>query len=93
MKTLEKLINEQVYMVADHNTNRFNFIGLITLSEDAFGDAVNTAENVAEWSLTENLPEDVQRAVDVMVENGVVLDDFTGVVTFDYDLTYYLLTW
>jgi len=93
MKTLEKLIGDSTYVVVDNLSNRFNFIGLITIAEDTFGDAVNTAENVAEWSLTENLPEDVQRAVDVMVENGVVLDDFTGVVTFDYDLTYYLLTW
>lgn len=94
MRTLENLINEQTYMVVDNPSNRFNFIGLITLTEAAFGDAVNTAENIVAWGLTEDLPEDVQKAVFVMAENDVTLNDFTAVVTFDYDDdTYYLLTW
>ena len=94
METLERLIEEQTYMVVDNPSNRFNFVGLITLSEDSFRDAVNTAENEVWWDLTEDLPEDVKRAVDVMAENSVVMDDFTGIVTFDYEnYTYYLLTW
>lgn len=90
MKTLEKLIAVQTYMVADNVSNRFNFFGLVGVTPEL----VQEPENVVEWDLTEDLPEDVQRAVFVMAENGVVLNDFTGVVTFDTDDdTYYLLTW
>ena len=90
MKTLENLIAEQTYMVADSINNRFNFFGLIEVTSEL----VEESENVAEWDLTEDLPEDVQKAVNVMAENSVVMDDYTGIVTFDTDEeTYYLLTW
>lgn len=90
MKTLEKLTAEQTYMVTDNALNRFNFFGLIEVTSEL----VQESENIVEWDLTEDLPEDVQKAVDVMAENSVSLDDFTAVVTFDTgEETYYLLTW
>jgi len=90
MKTLEKLLPEQTYMVTDNVSNRFNFFGLIEVTPEL----VQEAENVVEWDLTEDLPEDVQKAVKVMAENSVSLNDFTGVATFTCaDATYYLLTW
>ena len=90
MKTLENLINEQTYMVADSNRNRFNFFGLIEITPDF----VQESKNVAEWDLTKDLPDDVQRAIDVMAENDVELEDFTGIIRFDRDDdTYYVLVW
>jgi hypothetical protein len=89
MKTLENLIGNSTYMVTD-SINRFNFFGLVEVTPEL----VQEPGNVVEWDLTEDLPEDVQRAVDVMAENSVVMDDYTGIVTFDTDEeTYYLLTW
>ena len=90
MKTLENLIGDSTYMVTDNVSNRFNFFGLIEVTPEL----VQEAENVVEWDLTEDLPEDVQRAVFVMAENSAVMEDCTGVVTFDTaEETYYLLTW
>lgn len=90
MKTLEKLIGDSTYMVTDNEANRFNFFGLIEVTQDL----VEEAKNVVEWDLTENLPEDVKKALAVMAENSVVLEDFSGIVTLDTDEeTYYLLTW
>lgn len=93
MKTLERLIGDSTYMVTDNVSNRFNFFGLIEV-DLCFVAMVSSPEGATEWDLTEDLPEDVQRALDVMAENSVVLEDYTGVVTFDTDEeTLYLLTW
>ena len=90
MKTLEKLLPEQTYMVTDNEANRFNFFGLIQVTPEL----VQEAGNVVVWDLTEDLPEDVQRALEVMAENSVSLDDYTGIVTiYTAEETYYLLTW
>lgn len=90
MKTLKNLIGDSTYLVTDNVSNRFNFFGLIEVTPEI----VQETENAVEWNLAEELPEDVQRAANVMAENSVVLDDFTGIVTFDDgDSTYYLLTW
>lgn len=91
MKILE-LIGEQTYVVVDHESNRFNFFGLI----EVIPEFVQDVKNVAVWDLTEDLPEDVQRAIDVMAENDVEMNDFTGIITFDRDRdgdTYYVLVW
>jgi len=88
METMELLINEQTYMVADNPSNRFNFFGLIEITPDF----VQESKNVAEWDLTKDLPDDVQRAIDVMAENDVEMNDFTGIIRFERDDdTYYVL--
>lgn len=90
MKSLENLINDKTYQVIDHPSNRYNFCGLVDIDEQLIVDA----ENGTEYELTEQLPEDVQRAVDTMVMNHVEIDDYTGIVSFENDnTTYYLLTW
>ena len=90
MKTLEELDRDSTYMVTDNEANRFNFFGLIQVTPEL----VEIGKHAIEWDLTEDIPEDVQKALDVMEENNVVMDDFAGIVTFDYDDdTYYLLTW
>lgn len=90
MKTLENLINEKTYQVIDQVSNRFNFCELVDIDEQLIEDS----ENGTEYELTEQLPEDVKRAVDTMIENYVKIEDFTGVVRFENDdTTYYLLTW
>jgi hypothetical protein len=90
MKILEKLIGEQTYVVVDHESNRFNFFGLI----EVIPEFVQEFKNVAVWDLTEDLPDDVQRAIDVMAENDVELEDFTGIIRFERDDdTYYVLVW
>jgi hypothetical protein len=90
MKTLENLINEKTYQVIDEVSNRFNFCDLVDIDEQLIG----YLENGTEYKLSEQLPEDVKRAVDTMVENYVKIEDFTGVVRFENDdTTYYLLTW
>lgn len=90
MKTLQNLIGNSTYMVTDNEANRFNFFGLIEVTPEI----VEESENVVEWDLTDSLPEDVKKAIAVMAENSVPLEDYTGVVTFDADEeTYYLLTW
>ena len=77
-------------MVTDNEANRFNFFGLIQVTPEL----VQEAGNVVVWDLTEDLPEDVQRALEVMAENSVSLDDYTGIVTiYTAEETYYLLTW
>ncbi len=89
MKTLENLINEKTYQVIDQVSNRFNFCDLVDIDEQLIEDA----ENGVEFELTEQLPEDVKRAVDTMITNDVKIEDFTGIVTFENDdTTYYLLT-
>jgi len=90
MKTLENLINEKTYQVIDQASNRFNFCDLVDIDEQLIEDA----ENGVEFELTEQLPEDVKRAVDTMKTNDVKIEDFTGIVSFENDdTTYYLLTW
>ena len=90
MKTLENLIGNSTYMVTDSINNRFNFFGLIEVTPEL----VEEAENVVEWDFTECVTRDVHRALEVMAENSVSLEDYTGVVTFDAgEETYYLLTW
>jgi hypothetical protein len=90
MKILEKLIGEQTYVVVDHESNRFNFFGLI----EVIPEFVQEFKNVAVWDLTKDLPDDVQRAIDVMAENDVELEDFTGIIRFERDDdTYYVLVW
>ena len=90
MKALQNLIGDSTYMVADNPSNRFNFFGLIEVTPEL----AEMGEQAIVWALTEDLPEDVKKAVNVMAENSVVLDDFTGVVTFDTgEETFYLLTW
>ena len=93
MKTLKNLIGDQTYQVIDEAANRFNFFGLVEVDQNLL-EIAEKAEAYTEWSLSEELPEDVQRAANVMAENDVLLGEFTGIVTFeDGDATYYLLTW
>lgn len=90
MKTLENLINEKTYQVIDQVSNRFNFCELVDIDEQL----IEYSKNGTEFDLSEELPEDVKRAIDTMVENDVKIENFTGVVRFeDDDTTYYLLTW
>ena len=90
MTTLENLINEKTYQVIDQESNRFNFCELVDIDEQLIEDS----ENGTEYELTEQLPEDVKRAVDTMIENYVKIEDFTGIITYEEnDTTYYLLTW
>lgn len=85
---LRELIGEQTFVVEDHESNRFNFFGLI----EVIPEFVQEFKNVAVWDLTEDLPEDVKRALEVMAENDVEMNDFTGIITFDRDdITYYVL--
>lgn len=87
---LRELIGEQTFVVEDHESNRFNFFGLI----EVIPEFVQEAKNVVEWDLTEDLPEDVKRAIEVMAENDVEMNDFTGIVRFENDdITYYVLVW
>lgn len=93
MKTLERLIEEQTYMVTDSKTNRFNFFGLIEI-DLCFVATLEGLEGGTEWDLAGSMPEDVKKAIAVMAENSVVLEEYTGVVTFGVGVeTYYLLTW
>ena len=98
MKILENLIGEQTYMVVDNESNRFNFCGLIEVIpfglNEVIPEFVQEVKNVAVWDITEDLPEDVQRAIDVMAENDVEMNDFTGIVRYENDdITYYVLVW
>jgi hypothetical protein len=88
MKILEKLIGDSTYMVVDNPSNRFNFCGLIEVTPEL----AEMGKQAIVWTLTKDLPEDLQRAIDVMAENDVIIEDFTGIITFDRDNdTYYLL--
>ena len=90
MKALENLIGDSTYMITDNVSNRFNFFGLIEVTPEI----VEESKNVVEWNLAGPLPEDVKKAVNVMAENDVNLNEFTGIVTFDDgDSTCYFLTW
>ena len=93
MGNLEYLIGEQTYQVADNvKSNRFNFYGLVPITEELFEDKTV----MAEYSLNDNLPEDVKTAVNTMIDNDVVIEDFTGITVLCYeeeDTYYYLLTW
>jgi len=90
MKALQNLIGNSTYMVTDSEANRFNFFGLIEVTPEL----AEAPERYTEWELAQELPQDVRRALAVMAENSVVMDDYTGVVTFDTDEeTCYLLTW
>jgi len=96
MKALRNLIGDSTYKVVDSPDNRYNFFGLVEVDNNLF-EIARIAEYYNEWDLTDNLPEDVQRAIAVMAENGADVDDFSGVITFTdhegVEDTYYLLTW
>lgn len=96
MKALRNLIGEQTYKVVDNPENGFNFFGLVVVEGRLLKIAEN-AEYYTEWSLTDDLPEDVGRAINVMAENGADIVNFTGIITFTdnegVEDTYYLLTW
>ena len=89
METMELLINEQTYMVADNPSNRFNFCDLVYIDNQL----VEAAKDGVEFDLEQSLlPDDVQRAIEVMEDNDVELEDFTGIIRFERDDdTYYLL--
>jgi hypothetical protein len=93
MKTeLENLIGDHTYVVVDHESNRFNFCDLVYIDNQL----VEAAKDGVEFDLKEQslLPEDVQRAIDVMAENDVELEDYTGIIRYENDdITYYLLLW
>lgn len=91
MKTLvEKLFGDHTYLVIDEVSNRFNFCDLVDIDEQLIGDL----ENGTEYKLSEQLPEDVKRAVDTMVANDVIIEDYTGIVRYENDAaTYYVLVW
>ena len=89
MDTLEKLQNETTYLVIDQKTNRFNFCGLAEIDEQVIADSVNGEE----YNLNDDMPNDVENAIDTMTENYVNIADFTSVVKFvKDDTTYYYLT-
>lgn len=93
MKALQNLIGNSTYMVTDSKTNRFNFFGLIEI-DLCFVAILEGLEGATEWDFAGSMPEDVKKAIAVMAENSVVLEDYTGVVTFGTgEETYYLLTW
>lgn len=90
MGNLKSLIGEQTYQVTDCPSTRFNFYGLVPITEELLEDV----DDINEWRLDEKLPEDVKRAVDTMRDNDVNLEDFTGISVFeDGEESYYLLTW
>jgi hypothetical protein len=92
MKTLENLINEQTYMVVDNESNRFNFCDLVYIDNQL----VEAAKDGVEFDLKEQslLPEDVKLAIETMITNDVIIEDFTGIVRYENDdITYYLLVW
>lgn len=90
MKNLNHLIGEQTYVVVDHPANRFNFCGMINIDESLSAKCGRGAE----YAIASSLPEDAQRAVDTMVENGVAISDFTDLVVFkEDDEVHYILTW
>ena len=93
MKALQNLIGNSTYMVTDSADNRFTFFGLIDV-DLCFVAMVETPEGATEWDLAGSMPRDVHRALEVMAENSVPLEDYTGVATWgDGEETYYLLTW
>lgn len=88
MKAIKRLMGEWSYMVIDSPSNRFIFCDLVEIDKAILADA----ENGTEWSLSDNLPEDVRRAVDTMENNDVNISDFTGIVRYENDDdTYYVL--
>jgi hypothetical protein len=89
MENLKKMIGEHTYMVVDNESNRFNFCGLVYIDNQL----VEAAKDGVEFDLKESLlPDDVQRVVEVMEDNDVELEDFTGIIRFERDDdTYYLL--
>jgi hypothetical protein len=91
MKTeLENLIGDHTYVVVDHESNRFNFCDLVYIDNQLVEAAKDGVE--FDFDLKELLPQDVQRAIDVMAENDVELEDFTGIIRFERDDdTYYVL--
>ena len=89
METLKKMIGEHTYVVVDHESNRFNFFGVT----EVIPELVQEAVDVAGWNLTEDLPNDVKRAIVVMEDNDVKLEDFTGIIRFERDDDTYYLVW
>jgi hypothetical protein len=89
MENLKKMIGEHTYMVVDNESNRFNFCGLVYIDNQL----VEAAKDGVEFDLKESLlPDDVQRVVEVMEDNDVELEDFTGIIRFERDDdTYYVL--
>lgn len=96
MKALQNLVGEQTYKVVDNPDNRYNFFGLVVIEGRLLKIAENS-EDYTEWSLGDELPEDVVKAISVMAENGADIVNLTGVITFTdregVEDTYYLLTW
>jgi hypothetical protein len=89
-KILEKLIGEQTYVVVDHESNRFNFCGLVYIDNQL----VEAAKDGVEFDLKQSLPADVKSAIETMITNDVIIEDFTGIITFDRGAdTYYVLVW
>jgi hypothetical protein len=90
MKNLDDLIGEQSYMVVDQPSARFNFCYLVDIDEALLANS----KQGEEYDLASRLPDDAQRAVDTMSENGVNINDFTGISIFkEGEKTYYILTW
>jgi len=92
MKILEKLIGDSTYMVTDHEANRFNFCGLLYIDNQL----VEAAKAGIEFDLKQQslLPEDVKLAIETMITNDVIIEDFTGIVRYENDdITYYVLVW
>lgn len=88
-KEFENRVNDFTYLVIDQVSNRFNFCGAVEID-----DFINFIKDGTEYQLTGQLPEDVKSSIDTMIENDVIIDDFSGVVRFENDeTTYYLLTW
>lgn len=91
MKALQNLIGDSTYMVADNPSNRFNFCGLVYIDNQL----VEAAKDGVEFDLKQSLlPEDVKLAIETMITNDVIIEDFTGIITFDRDDdTHYVLVW
>ena len=89
METLKKIQIQTTYLVIDQITNRFNFCGLVGIGEQAIVYSVNGKE----YDLDGDMPDDVKKAIEVIVENSVDITDFKSVVRFvKDDTTYYYLT-
>lgn len=89
MKTLEKLIGDSTYMVTDNEANRFSFCDLVYIDNQL----VEAAKDGVEFDLKQSLlPEDVKLAIETMITNDVIIEDFTGIVRYENDAdTYYVL--
>ncbi len=86
----KEMVGEKTYLVIDQVSNRFNFCGLVDVDE-----LMQVEESsVKEYKLTEQLPADVKRAVDTMMDNDCEIEYFTGIMRAEKgDTTFYVLTW